>query len=275
MNIIDRLQKIDRRIIFIVVALSVALPLLVPFELPMIVSPPVKGFYDAIDKLEPNSVILLSCDYDPSTKPELYPMNLTMLRQVFSSPKNLKVIVICLRESAPPMAQDALDVVAKEYNKKYGVDYINLGYKAGADNVMVSLGQEVHSVFPKDYLGKRVSEFPIMKNVHNYNDIAIIACISPSSTPAFWVKQVGSRYNKKIIAGVTAVSGPEFYAYFQSKQMPGLIGGLRGAAEYEKLLNIPGSATAGMGAQTLAHIVIILFVIVGNVTYIISKRKKK
>jgi hypothetical protein len=67
------------------------------------------------------------------------------------------------------------------------------------------------------------------------------------------------------------VSG--LYPYLKTGQLTGLIGGLRGAAEYEKLVEKPGKGILGMKAQSIAHIAIILLVLIGNASYLISRRR--
>ena len=74
--------------------------------------------------------------------------------------------------------------------------------------------------------------------------------------------------------GCTAVSAPTLYTYLQTNQMVGMLGGLKGAADYETLVGIKGGqAVRGMAPQSVAHLVIILFIIIGNVAYF-SQRKK-
>jgi hypothetical protein len=68
-----------------------------------------------------------------------------------------------------------------------------------------------------------------------------------------------------MVAGVTAVSAPEYYPYLQSHQLLGLLGGMAGAAEYEKARNEKGTATRGMDAQSLAHFFVALCILLGNV----------
>ena len=67
---------------------------------------------------------------------------------------------------------------------------------------------------------------------------------------------------------------PKFYPLLQTGQITGLLGGLRGAAEYETLLNQAGKATAGMDAQSATHFLIIGLIIVCNVCYLLSGRKE-
>src|SRR5438046_9082851 len=72
--------SIDRRIIFLLIALATLLPLLHPFGLPLSVSPEVRGVYDYIESVPEGSGFLLSVDFDPSSKPELEPQALGVLR---------------------------------------------------------------------------------------------------------------------------------------------------------------------------------------------------
>ena len=44
-----------------------------------------------------------------------------------------------------------------------------------------------------------------------------------------------------------------------SKQIQGILAGMPGAAEYESLVGKPGIGTSGMDAQSLAHLIIVLF----------------
>ena len=63
--------------------------------------------------------------------------------------------------------------------------------------------------------------------------------------------------------------------FVQAGQVKGMLQGLRGAAEYELLSGSPGVASAGMDAQSLGHLLIIGFIVVGNVAYIMSKRESR
>ena len=75
--------------------------------------------------------------------------------------------------------------------------------------------------------------------------------------------------------GTTAVSAPKYYAFVDAGQFVGLLGGMKGAAEYELLVGKSGKAVKGMGAQSLVHLLIIGLVIVGNIGYFVSRRKKR
>jgi hypothetical protein len=65
------------------------------------------------------------------------------------------------------------------------------------------------------------------------------------------------------------------YPYYDSGQIVGFLGGLKGAAEYEALISSPGSGIRGMDAQTIAHLFIVFMVIVGNIGYFFQRRAEK
>jgi hypothetical protein len=77
-----------------------------------------------------------------------------------------------------------------------------------------------------------------------------------------------------MVGGTTGVTAPEMYPYYQSKQLLGLLEGLKGAAEYEKLLGYKGSATKGMDAQSTGHWMMVVFIVLGNVLYFARGRQR-
>ena len=80
------------------------------------------------------------------------------------------------------------------------------------------------------------------------------------------------------------MSAPKYYAYLNAGQLVGMLGGMKGAAEYEHLLATRHpqlaklyrtthafTATKGMDAQAVIHAVILVFIIVGNFAYLVSR----
>jgi len=130
---------------------------------------------------------------------------------------------------------------------------------------MVLMGQGIANAFPRDYQGKDTRSLPIMRSVRDYSSFPLLVNISagyPGTKE--WVQQVQGRFHLPMVSGVTAVSAPEFYPYLQSGQLIGLLGGMAGAAEYEKLRGEKGTATRGMDAQSMAHVFVALCILAGN-----------
>ena len=268
----EKMARIDRRIIYLFIAVVVIVPILLQITLPVTVSPPVRMAYETIDALPESSVVMISIDYDAASMPELQPMLRAILHHCFS--KNLRVLMIAQWALGVPLGIEALESVAKEYGKKYGVDYVNLGFRPGGMAQMVGMGKEIRDYFLTDYRGTPIDSLPMMRHIHNYQDIALLVGLEAGATGDMWVIYVGGRYRQDIILGVTAVIAPDAYPYLQAGQIKGLIGGLKGASEYEYLVGKPGLGMAGMTAQSCAHILIILFIIIGNIGYFMMRRRK-
>ena len=90
------LGSLDRRIIFLIVGLSVLIPLLKPdwVNLPIRPRPESQIVFDEIDKLKVDDKVLLSFEYGPSTKPEIHPMSIAILKHMFA--KTIKVYATAL-----------------------------------------------------------------------------------------------------------------------------------------------------------------------------------
>jgi len=266
-------ERLDRRWIYVIMALMVLVPLLWPLNLPLEPSPPVRAYHDAIAALPPGSTVLVSCDFDPASRPELEPMTRTTLRQLFR--QHCKVVVVVLYPGGARLVDGIVQEVARENRQVDGVDYVNLGYKAGSEAVMVLMGQSIAGAFPRDHNGRDVAGLPIMQSVRNYSSCALLVSISvgyPGTKE--YVQQVQGRFHIPVIGGVTAVSAPTLYPYLQTGQLSGMLGGMAGAAEYEDLRFERGMASRGMDAQSLAHLFIVVCIVLGNLAQWERKRKE-
>jgi len=53
------------------------------------------------------------------------------------------------------------------------------------------------------------------------------------------------------------------------------MGGMTGAAEFERLTGKPGKAATYLLSQTFAHVVVMLFIVIGNVAFFRSREEKR
>ena len=274
MNIWAKLGTIDRRWVYLAVGITVIIPLFVPLKLPIGITPEAQELYDSVEALPDSSIVLLTFDYYASTVAETQPMSVAALHQLFR--KNMKIITMTtIPLGGPTIAQNVMRDMAAKYGKKYGIDYVNLGYKANYTAVLKGMGIAIENIYPTDQHGTPLNQLPLMQNVKNYDDIDYIFVVADNAILDYWVSIVNAQYGKPIGAGTTAVMAPKFYSFVQSGQMTGLLGGMKGAAEYEILVGEPDKAVLGMNSQSLVHLLIIAFVIVGNIALFTSGRKSK
>jgi hypothetical protein len=285
MNIFERMMSLDRRWIFLLLAIVCLVGYAMTFEVPIVPSHEVKSVYDFVDSLKPGQIVFLAVDYDPSNMAELHPMTYAILEQCFR--KELRVIITALSANGPGMADQAIrDVcdsmkVDHEYNGvlykartiERGKDYTFLGYKPYPSITILGMGQNFRIPFPNDYYGTPLENIPMMKGVINYDQVACVISLAAGNIADMWISDGQGRYNFKLAFGLTGVMGADYYPYLSSKQVFGIIPGLYGAAQYEKLADNPGMAKDGMRVQLPAHWLIILFIAVGNLGYLASRRR--
>lgn len=266
MTFAERMLAIDRRIIFVVIGLCTLLPLLYPVGLPIRISPEVTGIYDYIEALPEGSVFLLSLDFDPASKPELYPQAVAILRHAFK--KNLRVVTMTLWVTGTGMADQVVTQMANEAGKTSGKDYVFLGWSPGGTAVIINLGQDLYTTFPTDYSGRPTDGLPVLAGVRNLRDVDYAVCLGAGNPGVdAWYVFGKDKYKFELGGGSTGVIAPGLYPLLRSGQINGLIGGLRGAAEYESLIGQKGRAVAGMDAQSATHLAIIVLVLICNVFY--------
>ena len=273
MTFAERMLAIDRRIIFVVIGLCTLLPLLYPVGLPIKISPEVKGIYDHIEALPEGSVFLLSLDFDPASKPELYPQAVAILRHVFG--KNLRVVAMTLWVTGTGMADQVVTQIASEAGKTSGKDYVFLGWSPGGSAVIINLGQDLYRTFPTDYSGRPTEALPVLAGVRNLRDVDYAVSLGAGNPGVGeWYVFGKDKYKFELGGGSTGVIAPGLYPLLRSGQINGLIGGLRGAAEYESLIGQKGRAVAGMDAQSATHLAIIVLVVICNLFYFSLRHRR-
>ena len=280
------LGSLDRRIIFFIVGLSVLIPLLKPewVTLPIRITPESQVMFNAINKLNEGDKLLLSFEYGPSTKPEIHPMSNAILKHMYA--KNILVYGFALWPDGNFMSTEVFSEVSDDYGKKYGIDYVNLGFRPGAEAVVKGIAADIRALYTVDLHGTPINDIPMMKDVFNIEDFDFVFSLSagyPGSTE--WVQFACDPKNIPLSTGCTSIQATDILPYVKNGQIRGVLAGMPGAAEYESLVeeelqkmdinSKPGKASGMMAAQSIAHVVIVLFIIFGNITYFITRKKNR
>ena len=269
-------KQLDRRWLFLLIFIGVTLPLIFTIGLPLETSKNVQMVYDLVESMPKGSKALISFDYDPASMPELHPMAKVILKHCFD--KDINLIFTAMWPMGVQMAEDIMAQLQNDYpDLVYGEDYVNLGFKAGGMITIQSMGKNFREIFPEDMNGNNIDELPIMDGINNYNNISFVFSLS-AGAPGIkeWVQIAHDAYGRPTSGGVTGVSAPAMLPYVnEQQQLTGLLAGLKAAAEYETLVHAPGTVTSGMDAQSIAHLIIIIFIIIGNINYWRDKKAGK
>jgi hypothetical protein len=273
-TLLQRLEKVDRRVIFMIMALAITLPIFTNWKLVSSSTPPVTSFYDTIQALPEGSTVAVADDWDPGSKAELETASVAVLRHLFS--RNMKVIDLCNWGTGAIIVNDTIEKVAREFNKTYGVDYCYLGFKEGREIVMQGAAQNIRSVYTRDYHNTPVDQLPVMNGVESLRDLPLLVSVSagyPGTKE--WVQQVQKRFGIPMVAICNGVSEPEYQPYYASGQLSGLVGGLSNIAAYEAISGHLGFATTSMVAQSSGHYMLAALILIGNWLYAASRGKTR
>ena len=288
----DFLKNLDRRWIFLLMFLSVSIPIIIigitgqsfP-EKPTALS---ITTFETIENLKEGDKVLLSFDFDPASEGELGPMATAFTYHCAA--KKLKMYFMALWPVGPQMVDNAIEnVIKKDFpHLVYGEDYVNLGFKSGGEGVIKVIVTDFMELYSTDTRGMPFKSIPMNKEISSVQDMDLVINISAGSAGTKeWVQYAVTPYPDEItlIAGCTGVQAPLLYPYIP-EQLPGLLGAIKGAAEYEKLvfdryyrdegLEVPGRYQEGvrrMGPQLVAHLLMILLIIAGNYIFFAEKKR--
>ena len=297
------LKNLDRRWVFLMMLLAVAVPILAKAQFPEKPTGLAKAVFDSVEALQPGDPVLLAFDFDPASEGELGPMATAFVRHC--AEKHLKMYFMSLWPVGPRMIEDAVAKVIKADfpEMKYGEDYMDLGYKSGYEGVIKVIVTDLKQLYTTDHFGTGIDSIPMMAGIKSVQDFKLVINVSAGyAGTKEWVQYAATPYpNIKIVAGCTGVQAPLLYPYIP-EQLPGLLGAIKGAAEYEKLVLdkyganhpvrdadgnpvlgpdgkplIPGKYKEGirrMGPQLIAHMLMILLIIVGNVIYFMERSRE-
>lgn len=270
-KMLEILTKLDKRWIYLMVFVAVMIPFFPGFDFlkqDFSITKETQAVYDKFESLNEGDAIYFDFAFDPTTQAELLPMAEQTIKHALD--RKIKVFIYYSSLTGITLGENLIDRLKKmdKYKDiKEGVDYIHLGWMPiGVDMILFSAYSDFKATFNKD--GE------IFKGIKTFDDIDYVMCFAGSAYPESYML-VQRRFGFTIGLGITAVMGPDFVPYLQTGQADGMLNGLKGCAEYEKLRGEVGAANKGLASLTTAHFVMFLFIFVGNLIYFLENRRKK
>lgn len=279
------IARIDRRILYVILLLGVTIPLLSPLKLPIPISPHTRGVYDVTEALSAGDVAILTFDFGPATLPENRPQ--AKAYAFHCKQKGIKVIGIAFWPSGAVIGEEVLREVygfatlpgpndALPDGLYYGVDVVFIGFHPGGAVGISAFGDNTWFTVAVDAFGNSFTNLPLMNEVRSAADFDIWMEVM-SGTPGIdaVVMYIYQVHGVTLVTAGTAVTIPGAMPYYNAAQVVGLLNGLAGAGEYESLLNLdydyPYEQGPSLDAQSVAHVLIIVFIIIGNIGFAYSK----
>jgi hypothetical protein len=230
---------------------------------PVRVEPDTLSVFDKIDSMPPDGYVMVSFDFEASSFPEMRPLAAVILNHLFE--RDIKVVGLALFSEGTALGFTTISDIARKYGKHYGEDYIYLGFRPQYVSAILGMGESIAKVFPEDYLKKQWAAYPGFTDLSDYEDTWLVVSVADGSLPIHWAEYANARYKVDVAVACAAVMVTAFKPYFSSGQLIGPVAGVKGAAEYEKLLGQEGAAQRRLFTQSAAHLFIILIVVLANI----------
>jgi hypothetical protein len=287
-RLLDKLNILDRRWIFLAMAMAVLAPILLQIGSDETPSPPTIKLFDEIERLPEGSRILMAMDFDPTSAAELYPMALAFTRHC--GVRHHKLFFVTIWPTGKPMIESTIKgVIQADFGSGdrpyvYGVDYVNLGYLAGDAVAISQMSSDIRKARPQDARGTNLDQLPIMTGVTSVKDMALIVNASAGFPGGKeWVQYAATPQKIPIAVGCTGVQSTQLFPYYPD-QLLGLVTGIRGAIEYESMLaaKYPNPyanrskrpAFLRGGAQRWAHRLMIGLIVLGNGIHLANRYRR-
>ncbi len=282
------LRNLDRRWIFLLMGVAVALPILLRFLPPNEYTLMDKKVFDAIESLPDGSRVLVSFDFDPGSQGELLPMAMAFTRHCGF--KKHKIYFMCLWPLGEPFIEDAMEILNSEFEGlEYGENYMSFGYKPGGEAVIKNIIVDWKQLFITDSRKQSLEDIPMTANIKSAKSMDLLVNVCAGDPGAKqWVQYGATPAGLPLVAGCTGVQAPLLYPYIPDP-MAGLLAAIKGAAGYEQILleKYPSlaepemidsmfSTTAAfqrMGPQFVAHLLMLLLIVVGNFIFFLDRKR--
>ncbi len=282
-------KDLSRLLIYLFVLFALAGPIVFKLRLPPVKMPAAVRFYDQIEALPSSDrVALVSLEWAAGTLAESGSQSDLLIEHLML--KRVKFGLMTLVPQAEPLLTSVPEKIAKRvkdilgYEPRYGVDWINLGYRPGSLLAIRGIAEadDLAAYFKRDVFGNALASSPFFATTKTIKDLVGVFQISSMQNLLEYYVQYFQKggFRPLFLHGCTSIAVPQAYIYLDSGQLAGLLEGIAGAAWYDQLLQnrYPtrevGEAqlvNTGLGA---AQIMVLLFIFVGNIVGIFARRIK-
>lgn len=275
LRLLVAMQKIDRRVLYLIVAIVISVPLVIkPNYHPDNVFKEVTDAYNVVEGMPNDKVAFLSTIWSGSTAAENSEQTAVIIKHLFKN--NKRFVIVSWDQAGNKLSYDLAKSISDQYGKTYGKDWVHLGYRIpNLQTILRGFGTDFIGTFKTDYFNKPLGEIPLTKNIKNAQDFGFVADITPSATLEAWIAYFCEPYKVKLVYCPAAVLAASAYPFLDTGQVAGMLNGVIGAAQYETLIGDdkkPTKAGAMSLSLSLAHIFILLLILTGNLAYYLEKK---
>lgn len=271
----SRLENVPREILYGLLLIAFIIPMVRPLGFPIPISEESRIWYNTIEALPEGSVILIDFGYSGGGEPELGPMAVAVYNHIFKR-GGLKAIAMSTSLEGPLLWDKAMaEINPARYGAEYGVDYIHIGYLTGTETAMAAVGKDLRATTSTDYKGVSLDQYSIMQGINSAADFDLLICYTTGGDQSEgWVRQWYTPYKVPYLCSVLAMMVPTMLPYRNAGQIVALLAGAT-SGQMESLVKVPARGIKSADVITVTHILVLAFVVIGNVAYYASKASRR
>lgn len=259
----------QRHIIYLLLAIMIAIPYIQPIGIPVETSKMTRDFYNKLKSLPEGSAVVLMVDVGLGSWVELGPATVAVVQHLLDLP--IKLLISGGSAELPVVWEYTLEQGnIKLGDNKYGEDYVVLGFITGGEPAAAALADNLH-LTKEDQYGTPLEEIPMMKDLRTAADVKVVLSIMAGTQEEWYLRQWRAPYGTDVGIIVSAVTTALAMTYYVSGQIFGMVNSLRGGAEYELLISKPGKGVVGTDMLSLSHLLLVGLLIIGNIQLLYEK----
>ncbi len=262
----------SRRMIYLILAVIVAIPYIQPIGIPVPITKMTRDFYNGIESIPPGSAVVYSVDVVMGFWTELGPGTITVMQHLLNRP--VKIIITGSNADFPAVWRLLLDTGNLDFHgKKYGEDYVVLGFYTGLETGAAALAKNLY-LTKVDIFGTAIETIPMMKNYKSAADVKAVVTSSAGLEDEWYLRQWQGVYGTKVGLIAAAVKMNTATSFYVSGQFFGIVNSLRGGAEYELMMNRLGEGVKGTDMISMSHLWEVTVIVIANIVTFMEWRRR-
>ncbi len=269
------LMNLPTWLYFGLIILAMGYITLYPLGFPIPISQQTRNVYALVDELQPGDIMFVDMGYESGTIAFMEPGMVAIFRHAMTN--GVKIVIVSTGVESPMLVGRLMDKVKPEsFGYVYGEDWVHLGYIAGGEPSYASMLGDINGLVTEDHEGTPTSQLPLMAELGapTADKIDLVGIwTAGGDVVEGWIRQAAVKYDLTFFTEVNEMMVPTILPYYPIN-VDGIINGGIGAAEYENLSGFAGEAIKLSDMMTMGGLVVLIFLILGNIGYLMTKGGK-
>jgi len=267
-----KLENADFKYVMLVLIIFLIANSILPITFPFERHESVIQFYNYLQSLQPGSVVCFDEGTIIST-PEYLGMSVyPQIYHLFKLP-GVKIVFVSFYADGPLNVQNSIKMLPAAVRdlKKYGEDYVILGYAPGFETAIASFARDIRSIFPRDIFGTSTDDIPMMKTIRSAADFtAVRARYQVSGLIDAAIRVYYGTYGKPMFDIISPLQWSTYAPYVPRIIVAQFLD--QYSHEYEALLGYVGINMKRHAGTNLLNALFIIMAVVANVGWYMNKR---